>query len=96
MRIEDIVWLPAIVEKLYSKHAIETTEVEDVLLFHPMVEHVERGHRPGENLYSAMGQTGEGRYIVVFFVLKSNRQALVISARDMTTQERRRYVGYRG
>lgn len=96
MRIVDVVWLPTIIEKLYSKHAIEITEVEDVLLYHPVVEHVERGHHPGEDLYSAMGQTGEGRYIVIFFVLKSDQQALVISARDMTTQERRRYVRYRG
>lgn len=96
MRIVDVVWLQAVIEKLYSKHAIETTEVEDVLLYHPVVEHVECGHRLGENLFSAMGQSEEGRYIVVFFVLKPDQQALVISARDMTTQERRRYVRYRG
>jgi uncharacterized DUF497 family protein len=31
------------------------------------------------------------RYLIVFFVRKKTRQALPISARDMTRAERRRY-----
>jgi uncharacterized DUF497 family protein len=40
---------------------------------------------------SAYGQTEAGRYIIVFFVLKRGRQALVISARDMDGKERKTY-----
>ena len=52
---------------------------------------VEKGHRRGENVYSALGQTGAGRYLIVFFVRKKTQQALIVSARDMTDSERRRY-----
>ena len=52
---------------------------------------VEKGHRQGENVYAAMGQTNAGRYLIVFFVRKKTQQALILSARDMTRSERRRY-----
>jgi uncharacterized DUF497 family protein len=38
-----------------------------------------------------MGQTEAGRYLIVFFIHKKSGAALVISARDMTPKERRRY-----
>ena len=52
---------------------------------------VEKGHRPGEHVYSAVGQTDAGRYLIAFFVYKRNRRALVLSVRDMTRGERRKY-----
>ena len=52
---------------------------------------VEKGHRRGENVYSALGQTSAGRYLIVFFVRKKTGQASPISARDMTPSERKRY-----
>jgi uncharacterized DUF497 family protein len=38
-----------------------------------------------------MGQAKSGRYLVVFFIYKKDGRALILSARDMTTAERRRY-----
>jgi len=38
-----------------------------------------------------MGQTKAGRYLVVFFVYKKTREALVLSARDMDRKERKHY-----
>ena len=52
---------------------------------------VEKGYRRGENVYAAMGQTNSGRYLIVFFVRKTTREALIVSARDMTASERKRY-----
>lgn len=52
---------------------------------------LEKGHRRGENLYAALGRTDSGRYLTVFFVLKRNGQALVVSARDMSDAERKRH-----
>ena len=52
---------------------------------------MERGHRAGEDVYGAFGQTEAGRYLVVFFVHKKDGRALVVSARDMTHSERRLY-----
>lgn len=57
----------------------------------PHVRFSEKGHRPGENLYAALGTTDEGRYLTVFFVHKSDKRALIVSARDMTPVERKRY-----
>jgi uncharacterized DUF497 family protein len=42
-------------------------------------------------VYSASGQTHAGRYLIVFFVHKRDGRALILSARDMTRNERRRY-----
>jgi uncharacterized DUF497 family protein len=91
MRIEDIIWLEQIVEKLWRKHSVETDEVSEVLANRPRVRFVEKGHRPGEDVYVAMGQTNAGRYLSVFFVYKSPRQALVLSARDMSSSERKKH-----
>ncbi len=37
------------------------------------------------------GQTEGGRYLIVFFVYKRDKSALILSAREMTQGERRRY-----
>ena len=52
---------------------------------------MEKGHRSRENVYAAMGQTDEGRYLIIFFVHKTDKRALILSARDMTKAERRLY-----
>lgn len=48
-------------------------------------------HRQGEDVYAAMGRTKAGRYLVVFFVHKADQRILILTARDMTIAERRRY-----
>ncbi len=91
MKIKEIIWLEDIVEKLESKHNVRQSEVLDVLENKPKFRFVEKGHRKNENVYAALGQTYEGRYLIIFFVYKRNGQALIISARDMTKSERRLY-----
>ena len=84
MRIEDVIWLEAIVEKLASKHGVQAAEVLEILEGEPHFRFAEKGHREGENVYAALGQTDAGRYLVVFFVYRKDRQALILSAREMT------------
>ena len=91
MKISGIIWLPEIVEKISRKHRVQQGEVREVLKSSSHFRFVEKGHQKGENVYSGMGQTSAGRYLVVFFVRKKSRQALILSARDMTASERRRY-----
>lgn len=91
MYIEEIIWLDEIVEKLWRKHGVDTHEVVEVLENRPKFRFVEKGFRPGEDLFLALGQTESGRYLSVFFVHKSDRRALIISARGMTASERDRY-----
>jgi uncharacterized DUF497 family protein len=91
MYIENIIWLPEIVDKLAWKHHVTPQEVEEVLFDNPLYRKIQKGHIPGENLYAALGQTDAGRYLIVFFVYKTTREALLISARDMSKKERRQY-----
>ena len=81
MKISGIIWIDEIIEKLEQKHNVQ----QDHFRF------VETGHRPGENVYAAMGRTDAGRFLIVFFVLKKDKRALIVSARTMTDAERKRY-----
>jgi hypothetical protein len=89
--VEEFIWLPDIVEKLLFKHNVSPEEVEEVFFDKPKFRFHEKGHVLGENLYSMLGQTEAGRYLVVFFILKPANKALLVSARDMDRSERRRY-----
>lgn len=91
MRIVDITWLPHIVDKLAWKHGVTPEEVDEVLFGQPLFRKVQKGHVPGEDLYAAFGQTESGRYLIVLFVYKLTREALIVSARDMDSAERRIY-----
>jgi uncharacterized protein len=91
MTIEGIIWLRDVVDKLFSKHGVETREVEEALNGHPKVRFVEHGEREGEDVYLALGRSGAGRYLAILFVYKKTREALILSARDMAQKERRQY-----
>ncbi len=91
MDIEGVIWLEHIVEKLAAKHQVEPDEVEQVLNTKPRVQRIERGDVDGEDLYAAVGRTDAGRSLIVFFIYKRTREALVISARETTRKEQRRY-----
>ncbi|MDZ7340118.1 MAG: BrnT family toxin [candidate division KSB1 bacterium] len=91
MKIAGVIWLDEIIEKIRQKHQVTQDEVKEVLRSSNHFRFVEKGHRPGENVYLAFGQTNAGRYLTIFFVHKKNHQALILSARDMTIAERKRY-----
>jgi uncharacterized protein len=91
LRIEAVVWFDDVIEKLSRKHNVQQQEVREVLTNNPHFRFIEKGHRLGENVYAAMGKSDDGRYLVVFFVYKTDRRALILSARDMTKAERRLY-----
>lgn len=91
MRIEGIIWLEVIVEKLAVKHHVEPEEVEEVLYSRPKFRFIEAGDREGEDVYMALGQTYAGRYLTVLFIYKLTKEALILSARDMANKERTWY-----
>ena len=91
MRITGIIWLEDIVEKLDRKHSIKPDEVIEVLNGGPWFRFVEKGHRVEENVYAALGQSASGRFLIVYFVNKTDGRAVIISAREMTPAERRMY-----
>ena len=91
MRIEGILWLRSVVDKLVFKHKVEVHEVEEVFSDNPKFRFVEKGVRKGEDVYLALGITGSGRYLSVLFVYKQMGDALILSARDMAKKERKQY-----
>jgi len=91
MYIDDFIWLPSILDKVEVKHQVLQDEVEEVFFDKPRYRFVELGHKKGEDVYSASGQTDGGRYLIVFFIHKSSNTALILSARDMVRKERKRY-----
>ena len=90
MRIEGVIWLREIVDKLAFKHRVETDEVEETL-GNARFRFVEKGEREDENVYLALGQTMSGRYLAVLFIYKRTKEALILSARDMARKERKLY-----
>lgn len=92
MQVHEVIWLDTVVEKLWRKHHVSVDEVEQVLSRRPRVRRVARGDVAGEDVHAAMGRTAEGRYLIVFYVLKAGTQALVISARQLSNKERRQYA----
>jgi uncharacterized DUF497 family protein len=91
MYIADIIWLPDVVDKLAWKHAVSPEEVDQVLFSGPHFRKVQKGHILGEDVYAAYGQSDAGRYLIVFFVYKVTREALILSSRNMDDKERRLY-----
>ena len=91
MKVSGIIWLRDIVDKLLWKHNVTTNEVEEVFSRSPRYRFIESGDVEGENLYAAHGQSEAGRYLIIFFILKTTDEALVISAREMTKKEKKSY-----
>jgi len=89
--IDDIIWLDTIVEKLMWKHQVLTSEVEEVLTGQCRIFKQETGKVGGEHLYNALGRTKGGRYLSVFFIRKLGNKALIITGRDMSKNEGKRY-----
>jgi uncharacterized protein len=91
VEIDDVIWLDDIVDKVATKHGVETREVEEVLLANPEFRRGGKGNRKGEDLYYALGQTDAGRYLFIVFIRKRGNRALVLTARPMSEREKRGY-----
>lgn len=91
-QIENFIWPQDIVEKCIQKHSIYEPEVESVFFGKPRFYFREKGDVEGEDLYQCLGQTDDGRYVTIYFIEKKTGEALIISARDMTQKEKKRYA----
>lgn len=94
MNIGGIIWREVVIEKLAVKHSVSPEEVEEALENEEepaKIRFIEQGEREGEHVYMALGRTEAGRYLTVLFILKQMREALIVSARDMSDKERRQY-----
>jgi len=91
MRINGIIWLRDVIDKLAFKHRVEQEEVEEVFDNRPKFRFLEKGERAGEDVYVALGQSNAGRYLAVMFIYKKSKDALILSAQAMAPKERRLY-----
>ena len=91
MKVEGIIWLRTVVDKLSLKHHVDIYEVEELFDRNPKFRFIEKGERRGDDVYMALGQTEAGRYLTVLFIYKLTREALILSARDMAQKERKMY-----
>jgi energy-converting hydrogenase A subunit M len=72
VNITGYIWREDVLDKLAWKHQVEAEEVVEVFENRPRIERLERGHRPGEDLYVALGQSSAGRYLTIFFIHKKD------------------------
>ena len=91
MKIDGIIWLRDIADKLEFKHNVTIEEVEETLNNKPKFRFVEKGQRKGEDVYMALGRTDSGRHLSILFIYKRTKEALILSARDMAGKERKQY-----
>ncbi len=83
--IDELTATAAVIAKTETKHNVTFDEAENVVFG--------RGHyvrRAAAGLYLVYGRTAAGRYVVVVIAI-ARRKARLVTARDMTWQERRSY-----
>ena len=90
-RIEALEIDDHILDKIESKHRVAFHEVEEACYSED--RHIRRGR---ERLYKVFSRTEAGRYLLVVLVDLSGGVWKVVTAREMTQQERRLYRGIRG
>lgn len=95
MVLRQIIWKDQFVEKLAQKHNVSVVEAEQVLNGNPHIRKVSKGHFTDENVYAALGQTDAGRYLIIFYIRKLSGAFVPISARDMSSSERKFYEKHR-
>lgn len=91
MWLKEIIWIDKFISKIQKKHNITVEEVEEALLTGAIFRRSQRGNVKGEDVYMAYSKTARGRYLFIVFIYKHHNAGLVITARDMSIQERRYY-----
>jgi hypothetical protein len=71
-------------------HGVSDAECEQVFLNRPLVASPDTEHSRTEVRFHALGQTSEGRRLMVVFTIRG-RLVRIVSARDMSRKERRVY-----
>lgn len=91
LRIEAIEVDDHILDKIEARHGVPLRDVEEAC--HSGERHVRRGR---EGLYKVFSQTTAGRYLLVVLAELGGGTWKVVTAREMTDQERRLYRRQRG
>ncbi|MCK4504818.1 MAG: BrnT family toxin [Candidatus Aegiribacteria sp.] len=76
--------------KNWEKHDVSQSECEQVFFNKPLIVRRDSAHSETESRYYVLGKTDSGRLLFVVFTIRE-KLIRVISARDMTKKEERRY-----
>jgi len=76
--------------KNWEKHLVSDGEAEEVFFNDPLIAGADVAHSKKERRYFALGQTDGRRPLFVVFAIRK-KLIRVISAREMTKRELRRY-----
>ena len=77
--------------KNWHLHGVTDGECEDVFFNLPLIIASDKTHSEIEKRFFALGQTDANRRLFIAFTVR-NKQIRVISARDMTRSEMRKYA----
>lgn len=83
-------WDEGNAEKNWRLHRVSQSECEQTFFNHPLVVGEDTLHADDEIRFYALGQTDAGRRLFLVYTLRGE-SIRVISAREMTPRERRRY-----
>jgi uncharacterized protein len=93
MRIDALVWPEERIEHI-ARHGVTPEEVEQVCFGKSLVR---RAKCEGENpVYYVLGQTEAGRYLFCVVIRFPDGNGYPVTAREMTTKEKRRYRKWNG
>lgn len=77
--------------KNFYLHGVSDGECEDVFFNVPLIVASDKKHSENEIRYFALGRTDANRWLFIAFAVR-NKLIRVISARDMTKSEKRKYA----
>lgn len=79
--------------KNWERHRVSAAECEQVFFNRPLVAAPDIKHSTVEPRFYALGQTDSGRHLFVVFTVRE-RLIRVVSARNMSRTEQRRYESH--
>jgi uncharacterized protein len=77
--------------KNWQLHGVTDGECEDVFFNLPLIIAADKSHSDAEQRFFALGRTDANRRLFIAFTVR-NKLIRVISARDMTKSENRKYA----
>jgi hypothetical protein len=89
--VEGFEWDAGNTAKNVLGHSVTQAEAEEMFFVAPLVLLEDAKHSAGEQRYLIFGPTGAGRLLSAAFTLRAGK-IRIISIRDMSRQERRRYA----
>jgi uncharacterized DUF497 family protein len=89
--VEGFDWDAGNTAKNVLGHGVSQAEAEEMFFVAPIVLLEDEKHSAVERRYLIFGPTGAGRLLTASFTLRQHR-IRIVSVRDMSRPERRRYV----